>query len=148
MWFFLGVIIVSWILWFIFADKTRWREIFPVSFFAGYLGLITDIIMDYYRLWEYKNGKIMGELFDDFSVYIVVTYLFIQWLPTNHTFWAFFRYWFIWTATAIGIEWVHVVTDHMEHHKWWNYGWSYFANWLLFWIFYKYHKIFNIRTEL
>jgi PAS domain S-box-containing protein len=28
----------------------------------------------------------------------------------------------------------------MSHYKWWNLGWSYLSRWVLFWLFYQFHK--------
>lgn len=144
--FFIIRFILVWTVWFIFADKKRWRELFPVSIFAGYLGLITDMIIEeQLKLWEYQGEfKEFAEVSDDIGIYIVVTYLFIQWLPQCKTR-ASLLYWFLWTSFAIAIEWIHIVTGHMEHHKWWNYGWSYACDWFLFWLFYQFHKIFRLK---
>jgi len=134
--------------WLIFADKTRWRELIPVSFFAGFVGSLTDTIVCHYRLWDYYDPLIPQPILmlgDDLTIYIVVTYLFIQWLPTKRKFWNMVLYWFMWTAVAITIEWIHIKTGHMDHHLWWSYWHSYVADWLLFFIFYKYHQIFQFE---
>ena len=115
--------IVSFIIvlgtWLIFADKTRWRELLPVGFFAGFLGAITDGIVCHYRLWDYHDTLIPSVIVmmgDDLSIYIVVVFLFIQWLPTKRMLWNMVLYWFMWTAIAITIEWIHITTGHMHHH--------------------------------
>jgi hypothetical protein len=143
--FFIFRFIISWTIWIIFADKKRWRELFPVSIFAVYLASITDIIVHHYTLWRYHPSTLITELFDDTGIYIVVTYLFIQWLPKKKTFSCMFMYWFVWTGITITIEWIHIVTGHMEHYKWWNYGWSYLADWILFFLFYQFHKVFELK---
>jgi len=145
--FFIISFIIELLIWLIFADKTRWRELLPVGFFAGFLGSMTDTIVCYYRLWDYHDPSIPNvilELGDDLTIYIVITYLFIQWLPKKRKFWNMLLYWFIWTGLAITIEWIHIATGHMHHHKW-TYIYSYGADWLLFWIFYKYHQIFKLE---
>jgi len=106
--------------------------------------------MHYYKLWDYGDqdhqiNKFFIEVFDDVGIYVVTTYLFLQWLPTPHTFKRLFWYFFIWTAIAASVEWIHVATGHMTYHKWWNLGFSYISDWILFWVFYKYHEIFKLR---
>lgn len=146
--FFISRFIIAWALWLIFADKKRWREIFPICFFAAHLGGTTDIIMRHYELWSYNGAHtLVRELMDDWETYIVVTYLFIQWLPKQQTFWNLFKYFFIWTTVAIGIEWIHVITGKMEYYKWWNMGCSYLSDWFLFWLFYKIHKLFTKKIS-
>ena len=53
--FFIINFILSWLIWLIFADKKRWKEIFPVTFFAGFLGASTDSITNHIDLWEYQG---------------------------------------------------------------------------------------------
>lgn len=144
--FFVICFFLAWLCWIIFADKKRWNELFLVSLFATLLGLFTDILMQHYCLWEYPSGHpLLPHLADDFGIYITVSYLFIQWLPKKQTFWAMICYWFIWTVVTIGIELIFRATNHIQYHKWWNTGWSYLADWILFLVFYEFHKIFNLR---
>jgi hypothetical protein len=140
---------LSWGCWFVFADKSRWREIFPVCILAGFLDGITDNITQQYRLWEYNGSAshILPYISDSLSIYAVVTYLFIQWLPKKQTVQLMLRYWFMWTTLSISIELVHLYTGHMHYGLWWNIGWSYLADWILYWIFYQFHKIF-LLTKL
>ncbi len=144
--FHVVIFITAWILWILFADKKRWRELFPVTLFASFLGCLTDNIMHYYTLWHYQNlNSLLISIFNDFGVYIVVTYLFIQWLPKEQTFRLMFGYWFIWTGLSISLELVYHATNHLIYHQWWNSWWSYLADWILYWIFYEYHKLFNLK---
>ncbi|WP_369405521.1 hypothetical protein [Aneurinibacillus tyrosinisolvens] len=77
--------------------------------------------------------------------YIVVAYLFIQWLPKQQTFWRVFLHLFLFTGIGITMEWIHITTHHMTHEKWWNYGWSYLANWFLYLTFYSFHRVFRLE---
>jgi len=140
--------IIFWAAWLVFADKKRWREILPVSVFSGFIGASSDNIMHHYHLWIYESTEttFLADMTDDWSVYIVITYLFIQWLPKQQTSWPMFKYIFLWTGISILIEYIHVVTDHMSFPTWWNMHWSYFADWILFWILFQYHKIFHLKT--
>lgn len=131
-------------IWLIFADKRRWRELFPVSFFAGFLGASTDIVMPHYPLWIYDgNISSLPNLANDWELYLVTTYLFIQWLPSRRTWLRLLGYWFAWTAVAAGIEVIHLKTGHLVYHQWWTAWHSYLADWVLFWIFYQYHRLFR-----
>jgi PAS domain S-box-containing protein len=145
--FFIIRFIIVWIIWMLFADKKRWRELFLVALFGGFLGLITDIlVLANFKLWAYHDSFIWrAYLLDDLGIYMVTIYLFIQWLPKQKTFSRMFFYWFLWSGFCLGIEWIHLFTNNMSHYKWWNLGWSYLFGWFLFWLFYQFHKIFRLE---
>lgn len=146
--FFYARFLITWTCWLLFADKSRWKEILPVCIFASFLSLITDQVVDrHIPYWEYygTEPKIVRNLLDDFGLYMVVTYLFIQWLPQKQTFFRMLYYWFIWTALAIFIEHIHVITGHMAHYHGWTFWHSYVSDWILYWIFYQYHKILQLE---
>lgn len=42
--FYILVFTLSWIVWLVFADKDRWREILPVCIFAKCLVIILAIL--------------------------------------------------------------------------------------------------------
>jgi hypothetical protein len=130
----------------LFSDKERWREIFPVSLLASMLGCLTDMIMQYYPLWQYQDGNPMFiHSVNDFGVFLVVTYLFIQWLPKRQTFWRMAAYWFIWTGAVISLEFFYNRTGRLVYHQWWNIWCSYLADWFLFALFYSYHRLFRFE---
>lgn len=142
----LVVFIASWIIWILFSDKKRWREIFPVCFLASMLGCLTDMIMHWYPLWQYQDGHPMFiHIANDFGVFFVVTYLFIQWLPKRQTFWHMMAYWFVWTGAAISLELFYNRTGRLVYHQWWNIWCSYLADWFLFALFYSYHRLFKFE---
>jgi len=137
---------MEWTIWLIFADKKRWRELLPVGLIAGLYGATTDIITNHYPLWKYDdNISPIPQLVNTWGMYIVVVYLFLQWLPSERSFRRMFVYCFFWTSIALFIEWFHVYTGHMTYHLWWNIWWSYCADWILFSIFYLYYKIFDFK---
>ncbi len=138
--------VISWIVWAIFSDKKRWRELFVVSIFASYLGCLTDVLIEHYPLWQYQGGNpLLLHFFDEFGWYIVVPYLFIQWFPQKKSFPRVFGYFLIWTGITIAIEWIHLFTNHIVYKQWWNLGWSYTADWILFSLFYLFHKVFKLN---
>jgi hypothetical protein len=138
--------VIEWIVWLIFADKKRWRELFPVSFFASLLEATTDVITHHIPLWSYDgNCSFIPHLLNDWGLCIVLTYLFIQWLPQHQTLWKMLLHWSIWTTIAITIEWIHVKTGHMAYHNGWSLWISYGADWILFSMLYQFHKIFHLE---
>lgn len=137
---------IEWSIWLIFADKKRWRELFPVCFFASLLGATSDVITYHIPLWTYDgNNHFIPYILNDWGIYIVFMYLFIQCLPKHRTFWLMFGYWFIWTAIAIIIELIHVKTGHMTYHNGWSTWKSYGTDWILFLVLYQFHKIFHLE---
>jgi hypothetical protein len=137
---------VSWILWFLFADKKRWRELFPVGFFAGYIGSVVDNVDFEQGLWSFPGVSLTRTtVLDDLGLNVVFTYLFIQWLPKNQTLIKMVLYIFLWTLLALLIELIHISTGHLKYSHGWNLGWSYFTDWLLLLLFYAYHRIFKFR---
>ncbi len=149
MYFWYILFAIEWLIWLIFADKVRWRELLPVSFFASLLGATTDVITHHIPLWTYdNNNSFIPHLLNDWGIYIVVTYLFIQWLPQRRTFRSIFWYWFVWTAMVIIIEFIYIETGHMHYHNGWSLWKSYCADWILFSILYQFHKIFHLEKLL
>jgi hypothetical protein len=113
---------------------------------AALYGSTTDIIVCYYPLWEYDGHvSMLPNLVNTWGMYIVVTYLFIQWLPKRRTFWRMFLYWFVWTGAMIIVEWIHVHAGHMTYNLWWRIYHSYIVDWILFWLFYEYYKVFRFE---
>lgn len=140
--------ILCWAIWYIFADKKRWKEILPVCVFGSFLDLVLSITAKYFPYWEYFNPNlhpIITSLADDFDVYPVVIYLFIQWLPKEQSYLNMFIYWFIWTEIAITIEFIHLQTGNMAHLHGWALWKSYLADWFLYWLIYQFHKTFEVK---
>lgn len=138
--------ILSWLIWFLFANKKRWKEILPVSIFASWLSFILEAWMHYvYNLWSYSGTAILPLFGNAFGVYIVVPYFFIQWLPQERTLIKMSLYFFSWTGFSIVFEFIHWYFLQIEYHLWWNIGCSYIADWLLFLIFYKYYFTTNLK---
>jgi hypothetical protein len=143
--FYVVWFILVWIIWLLVGDKSRWREILPVCIFAKCLALATDVLVSYYPLWEYAGSPFLIHLADDLGIYPVVTYLFIQWLPNNRSEKNMFRYWLVWTTVALAIELFYVNSGYMRYHQWWTTWHSYAADWLLYWLFFEFHKILRLE---
>lgn len=144
--FWIGRFIFDWTIWLIFADKSRWREILPICFFATNLALTLDLYMEVNKLWEFLPGKFFAAMVNAWGIYAVSTYLFIQYLPEKKTFLHMFKYWFFWTAITAIFEIVHIWTGHMVYIKW-NLGFSYLADWILFWLFYKFYVVIRCKPN-
>jgi len=143
--FYVSWFLLSWIVWLLLADKRRWRELLPVCIFAICLALATDILVVYYPLWEYLGSPLLYHLADDLGIYPVVTYLFIQRLPASRTHGSMFKYWLLWTTVALVIELIYQNFGYMRYHLWWNFWYSYAADWFLFWLFYQFHNILRLE---
>jgi hypothetical protein len=138
--------ILSWLVWFIFANKKRWKEIIPVSIFASWTSFILETWIHYvYNLWSYSGLPIFSLFANAFGIYIVVPYLFIQLLPHERSLVKMFVYFFLWTVFAIILEFFHWYLLKIEYHLWWNIGYSYVSDWVLFGIFYKFYVITNLE---
>jgi hypothetical protein len=141
--------ILSWSVYFIVADKNKYVYISPTSYIAVILALVTDLLMFVYPLWEYPSGTNLAlfikQLLNSFGIYFVVTYLFIQYLPKDKSHLQFLLYIFYWTGLSIFIEFVSLKVGYITHSYWWNLGWSYLSDWLLFLLFY-YHFMWRISN--
>ena len=137
---------LSWIVWFIFANKKYWKEILPVSIFASWLSFIVEAWMYHVlNLWSYSGMPILPLFGNAFGIYLVVPYFFIQWLPHERSLNKMLIYFFLWTGFSIIFEFIHWRFLQIEYHLWWNIGCSYIADWLLFLIFYKYYIFTNLE---
>lgn len=117
----------------------------PVCVFAVCLAIATDELMHHYPLWEYLGSPFLYHLADDLAIYPVVVYLFIQGMPSKRTIRNMLYHWLVWTTLSITIELVYVHTGHMRYHQWWNTWHSYAADWILYWIFYYFHKVLQLE---
>lgn len=141
------LLITSWICFLIFADKKKFFIFLPTCYLAMILGLMTDILTYQYPLWEYPAPSGLGKLFrtysDEFGVYFVVTYLFIQTLPKKLIIFKLIKHIFYWSILAVSIEVIALATGSMKHGLWWNTGYSYICDWILFIIFYNHYKLLD-----
>ncbi|MBB6214766.1 hypothetical protein HNQ80_000851 [Anaerosolibacter carboniphilus] len=139
--------IISWLCFFIFADKKKLKGFLSTCYLALILGLTTDLLIHHYPLWNYPSSSeshcINRHLADDFGVYFVTTYLFLQTLPKDETRLSIARHIFFWSILAISIEFIAIKTHAMKYGLWWNMRYSYIADWILFLIFYIHHKFYN-----
>lgn len=145
MYFSITVFIVSWIAFIIFADKRKFFIFSPTCYVAIILGFATDLLIVHYPLWSYPAqscfSKCIRLYLDDFGVYFVVTYLFLQTLPKKRSIISLIFHIFLWTLPSILLEGIALMTHSMEHDLWWSIFYSYFSDWILFMLFYLHHKL-------
>jgi hypothetical protein len=136
--------ILSWACFIWFGDKKKFFLIVPTCYVAIILALITDLLMFVYPLWEYKSQTEMQlfakQIINAFGIYFVVTYLFLQTLPKSQTILTVGIHIFLWSILCILIEVFAMELGYIHHGLWWNLGWSYFSDWVLFLFFYGHHK--------
>ena len=78
--FFIASFAFAWSVWLLLADKRRWKELFPVGIFAGYLAGISDDLMRRVELWSYKMdpaNNALVEFLTDIGIYIVLSLIHI-----------------------------------------------------------------------
>lgn len=143
--FSVSLFVISWICFYLFADKKKFTIFYPSCLLSLYLSCAVDFFAtEHYILWDYPQGSKIQTYFyhllQQFGVYPVVTYLFLQTLPKNQNILHMLRHVFYWSILSITIEWLAISVGYMEHLKWWNLGWSYLCDWILYFIFYSHHK--------
>lgn len=120
---------------------------FPLYALTGYIGvilaLITDLLVFVYPLWNYPGTELETfaiQLLNGFRLYFVVIYFFLQTLPKIQTISSVTRHIFYWSILTIMLELFYLYIDFIEHGLWWNTGFSYIADWILFISFFLHHK--------
>lgn len=136
---------VSWLYFFIFADKRKIPLFYSTCLLAMYLASTVDSLGGhYYSLWDYPDSNKLRSfthhLLQQFGVYPVVVYLFLQTLPKKQNLIRILLHIFYWSILALAIEWIAIKTGFMEYKNRWNLGWSYLADWILYFIFYLHYK--------
>ncbi|MEW9672472.1 CBO0543 family protein [Ammoniphilus sp. 3BR4] len=128
--------VLSWLAFFLLADKKRIPDLFPTAVFSAFLGLLTDLIMEEYKLWSYHDSPLSGQevpLALDFGIYPVVAYLFMQFLPLSKK--SRIIYIFFWTFGSVLLEYAYLKFGLIQHHLWWSLGISYISDWIIYGLF-------------
>lgn len=146
---FIGIItfIISWSAFLLFANKKK----FPLFVLTGYVciifAMITDLMMFVYPLWHYPGTKtelFYTQLLNGFGLYFVVGYFFLQSIPKTQTVLSVIRHIFYWSIFVIILELFYIYVGFIKYGLWWNIGFSYIADWILFVIFYTHHKWISV----
>jgi hypothetical protein len=140
--------VISWLIFYFLADKFRIGEYLPSMIFAGFLAIITDIMMIYNEIWSYHKYWPLPEWAVAFSldigVYAVVSALFIQWLPKSRILQLL--YIIPWTAGAIAFEFLFLQMDWIKHHQhYWTLMHSYIADWIIFYLIIVQYDFYSKR---
>lgn len=142
--FFFGLTALSWLCFIFFANKKKLRLFLPTCLLAMYLACTVDFFAHHYDLWNYPapTGRqtYWYHLSQQFGIYPIVVYFYLQWLPKGSNRLIFVGYVFLWTLFSILIEWLAVKLGYMEHKKWWTLWVSYVADWILFVVFYRNYR--------
>ncbi|MBL0387446.1 hypothetical protein JJB07_12360 [Tumebacillus sp. ITR2] len=140
----------SWLFFLFLGKKKKFYVLSPTCYVAMILGLSTDVMIDAYGLWEYPATtglqSFWRHILDDFGIYFVVTYLFLQTLPKQPNFWNMVLHIFYWSVLAFGLEFLALKTGNLKHRLWWNLGFSYVSDVGLYLIFYYHHR-WRVRME-
>lgn len=135
--------IISWIVFLFSFNKRKFPLYLPTVYTGVIYALITDLMTFVYPLWKYPGTNIEAfwiQLFNGLGLYFVVIYFFLQTLPKIQTVLSVARHIFYWTIFSITLELLYIYLGFIEHGMWWNMGFSYIADWVLFIIFYLHHK--------
>jgi hypothetical protein len=113
----------SWICFFIFADKKKFHLFYPTFLFSAFIACAADFFAtEHYLLWDYPQGtKIQTYFFhlmQQFGIYPVVTYLFLQTRPKQQITLTLTKHIFYWTILAIVLEWLALKMGFIKHEKW------------------------------
>lgn len=136
--------VLSWTAFFLFADKRRWREFYPSVALAMIMSLASDSLVTQIPLWTYHDHQnwlspLWVSLLDDFGIYPVVTYLFLQYYPKHRPISRQLLYFTVWTTGVILIEFLYLTQGWMVHRYFWSLPMSYFADWTIFFLLLRLH---------
>jgi|SRR5690625_322846 len=141
----IGIItfITSWAVFLLIANKKLFPLYAVTSYVAIILALTTDIMTSVYPLWSYGGTEVetfFTQLLNSFGIYFVVVYLFLQTAPKNKTTYTIIRHIFYWSIFSFILEVFFSYVGYIEYQQWWNLGFSYIADWVLFTLFYIHHQ--------
>jgi hypothetical protein len=143
--FFHFILWSSLIAWVLFADKSRWRSLSVISLIAMLLAFTAQILAQRYPVWDFVGYEHWHFVtLANGVMYMVATWMFIQWYPVGRKPTWTAAYWLTWTTFAVIIEFVYIQTGHMIHTPRWNLGYSYIADWLLFGSLHWFYRIFYL----
>ncbi|MBL0386160.1 cupin domain-containing protein [Tumebacillus sp. ITR2] len=144
---FLLLFTLSWAAFWLFADLRHWRRYLPACLLASVMSLMSDSVTEHFPLWEYYDTtglmpQLVVRLLDDFGVYPVTTYLFLQYMPapSKQVF-----YYLKWTIAVILLESLFCWQDWMVHHQW-SLAYSYIADWVIFFLLHRFTLLFQKPT--
>lgn len=145
---FLILFALSWSAFAVFADTSRWRQFLPAAMLAMLMSFSSDVMMYSYPLWVYHDGTgllsiVYVHLLDDWGIYPVTTYLFLQYFPAQKSLRSKMIYFVAWTTGVILLEALFCQMGWMKHQMWWSLLCSYIADWVIFYTLLSFHRLYN-----
>ena len=120
--FYLLRLIFYWTIWFILADKRRWKEIFPACIFGSFLNLLLSVIMQYFPYWSYPAPglhTLITVLADNFAIYPVQYIFLFNGYPKNNHYGIYSFTGLDGQGIAIVAEFIQLQTGNMTHLNGW-----------------------------
>lgn len=145
--------LVSWTAFFLFADRSRWRSLLPACMLASLMSLTSDVLVTHYPIWSYYDLShhkipVWLKLLDDFGIYPVTTYLFLQNYPLAASRLKRVRYFIYWTSFTITLELLFCLMDWMVHSQSWSLPLSYAADWMIFFVLLRFFLLVNRTIKI
>src|SRR5579875_553095 len=139
---YLLVFAACWVLFALFGQKKRFHELYPTSLIGMLMSLTSDVVTSFYPFWTYHAddnyiSPFIIKLLDDFGIYPIIAYFYIQFLPSS--LWKWILYTIIWTSGGIGVEYILIHQGYMAYHRGWSLWTSYAADWVIFIILSSHH---------
>jgi quercetin dioxygenase-like cupin family protein len=150
---FLILFALSWSAFAVFADKSRWRQFLPAALLAMLMSLCSDVMLYSYPLWVYRDGTgllsvVYVHLLDDWGIYPVTAYLFLQFFPHQGRVRSKVTYFLAWTTGVILLEALFCEMGWMKHQLWWSLFYSYCADWVIFYTLLQFHNLYNRKSQI
>lgn len=149
---YLILFLVCWAAFFLFADRSRWRRFLPACMLAMVMSLTTDVMVTHIPIWRYYDQSHQPltyylKLLDDFGIYPVTTYLFLQHYPLASSRLKQVRYFIYWTTFAISLELLFCRMGWMVHSERWSLLFSYLADWLIFFLLFRFFLLLEKKSS-
>jgi hypothetical protein len=146
---YIFVFFVSWAAFAIFAQKDRFKELYQSSLIGMVMSLSSDIFTLFYPLWAYRDvdtgfRRQAITFLDDFGIYPVIAYLYVQHLPATTRDWFFYT--FLWTLGGLIIEYILVRQKYLYYQLGWSLFGSYLSDWTIF-IILTVHHLWQQKTQ-
>ncbi|UOF88952.1 cupin domain-containing protein [Fodinisporobacter ferrooxydans] len=141
--FFIFIFLISWASFLLFSNKKRIHELYQSSLIGMMMSLTSDAVTSFHPFWFYNDpethlSKFVIQMLDDFGVYPVISYLYIQYMPNSVRKWL--KYTWCWTLAGITIEYMMVNRGYITHQLGWSLSLSYISDWIIFGLLTLHHQ--------
>ncbi|MEW9672473.1 CBO0543 family protein [Ammoniphilus sp. 3BR4] len=132
------------------VERSKWREYYSTLLSASYLRFLEQYVLVYIlKVWEYENlptplAKIIGvPILLDVTLFPVLGYLIVHYMKEKRAA----KKYFLPAAILTIVEGTMVWSGMLEHHRYWNFVYSYFlALATVIFLHYQY-KLFMLRRK-